>query len=62
MFSLKSDHSSVSESFLGPIDFSALKSEWVRAEPFHHIVINDFLEESTAHSIVTEFPTFENKA
>ena len=43
------------------VEFSNLKSQWTSAEPFHHLIIDDFLDPDIAMKVVNEFPPFDGK-
>ena len=42
------------------VDFSALAKPFRAAEPFHHIVIDDFFTQEIAEGLAKEFPTFDS--
>ena len=50
------DQEKFENKLVNPIDFSALKTSWVTAEPFHHVVIDSFLNSITADDVVTPTP------
>lgn len=41
-------------------DIDRLKSQWKNAQPFNHIVIDNFLPESIAKQVADEFPDFNS--
>jgi len=42
------------------VNFSALKDSFLSAEPFDHVVIDDFFLPEIADGLAAEFPTFES--
>ncbi|MEA2696310.1 MAG: hypothetical protein QOI66_581 [Myxococcales bacterium] len=49
----------MSMSIIKPLDVEALKQQWASAQPFPHIVIENFLESSAADDIARAYPTFD---
>jgi Rps23 Pro-64 3,4-dihydroxylase Tpa1-like proline 4-hydroxylase len=47
--------------FLSVKNFEPYQAEWKKNEPFNHIVLENFLQENIARSIVQEFPSFQSK-
>lgn len=43
---------------INEFNFAELTDRWHHAQPFSHLVLNEFLETSTAQSVVSEFPAF----
>ena len=48
--------------YITPHDFSGLRKEWQQSEPFHHVVLDDFLTKDIADAVIGEFPAFESDA
>lgn len=44
------------------VDFDFYRSSWAAAEPFNHLVIDDFLALDVAEEVASEFPDFDNDA
>src|SRR5688572_21911183 len=44
---------------INPLNASTLREEFRTAEPFPSVLIDNFLEESFARSVVASFPSFE---
>ena len=59
---LKQNHQSHYSDYVSPFDFADLRKEWVQAEPFHHIALDNFLKPEIADAVVKEFPSFEDEA
>jgi len=47
------------EQFLTPRDWRALQSQFLSAEPFNHVVIDDFFLPEVAEKLVAEFPAYD---
>ena len=45
---------------LTKIDTTALHKSFITAEPFHHVVIDDFFDEGSALSLYNELPDFHD--
>lgn len=41
--------------------FLGLKNEYAKAQPFHHVVIDDFLKKDVIASLADEFPLFDDE-
>jgi Rps23 Pro-64 3,4-dihydroxylase Tpa1-like proline 4-hydroxylase len=48
------------ESFLNFDNFNPFKAEWDKAQPFNHIILENFLENNLLNNIVSEFPDFSD--
>ena len=48
------------EKLINTFDFRSMNEAWKKAKPFNHIVLDDFLTQETAASIVKEFPSFDD--
>lgn len=46
--------------FLNPKNLDEIISEWTNSEPFDHVCIDNFFNEQTIKSIVSEFPNFQD--
>lgn len=47
---------------INPIDFSEKAPIWKSAQPFNHLVIDNFLTEEILDLVVSEFPSFNDSA
>ena len=45
--------------FLTPRDWSALRTQFLAAQPFNHIIIDDFFVPEVAAALVKEFPDYD---
>ena len=41
--------------------FVGLQNEYAKAQPFHHVVIDDFLKKDVIDSLADEFPLFDDE-
>ena len=41
------------------LEVSKLKSEFIKGQPFYHVVIDNFFDDETAMSLSREFPSYE---
>jgi Rps23 Pro-64 3,4-dihydroxylase Tpa1-like proline 4-hydroxylase len=46
-------------SVIRPLDLDELRRQFNEAEPFRHLVIDDFLDEAFAHEVAAAYPSFE---
>jgi len=42
-------------------NFSQYINDWKNAKPFHHVILDNFLDKDIANSIAAEFPKFDSK-
>ncbi len=50
------------EQYTTPRDYAALRERWQASQPFHHLVLDQFLREEILASVVAEFPDFDGDA
>jgi hypothetical protein len=49
---------SLSREMINPLDTQALRARWTAAEPFPHVIIDDFLERAAAEEVALSYPSF----
>ena len=49
------------EQFLNPRDWQALQTQFLSAEPFNHVIIDDFFLPEVAEQLVKEFPAYNTE-
>jgi Rps23 Pro-64 3,4-dihydroxylase Tpa1-like proline 4-hydroxylase len=54
--------SATARHYVNDVDYAGLKPQWDSAEPFSHVVLDNFLTPEVAASVVEEFPAYNGDA